>query len=97
MLHAGRKYKKSIEKDKSTLEFVPTNLHIQQMKVTDGEKEGIYILFFIYIFNEILNLYIVQQLAYEVVTVDCPTAYSLKYRPGGFIKWQTTVPFCYAK
>ena len=57
MLHAGRKYKKSIEKDKSTLEFVPTNLHIQQMKVTDGEKEGIYILFFINIFIEILNLY----------------------------------------
>ena len=53
MLHAGRKYKKSIEKDKSTLEFVPTNLHIQQMKVTDGEKEGMFILFVIYIFNEI--------------------------------------------
>ena len=53
MLHAGRKYKKSIEKDKSILEFVPTNLHIQQMKVTDGEKDGMCILFVIYIFNEI--------------------------------------------
>ena len=40
MLHAGRKFKKSIEKDKTTLEFAPTNLHIQQMKVTEGEKES---------------------------------------------------------
>jgi len=40
---AGRKFKKSVEKDKSTLEFAPTNLHIQQMKVTVGESMNILI------------------------------------------------------
>ena len=38
LLCAGKKFKKSTEKDKNDMEFVPTNLHIQQMKVTTGES-----------------------------------------------------------
>lgn len=56
---------------------------------------------FVCIFYSIIQfewyLSLAPELAYEVVTVGCPTAYSLKYRHGGLIKWQTTVPFCYAK
>ena len=59
ILCAGRKFKKSIEKDKTTLEFAPTNLHIQQMKVTVGERESMCqcISFIVCIFNEILCNY----------------------------------------
>ncbi|XP_065884810.1 inositol polyphosphate-4-phosphatase type I A-like [Dysidea avara] len=71
-----RKFKKSVEKQDDLLEFVPTNLHIQQMCVAEADGK--------------------DQLAYNVVTVGAPTAYNLKYRNGGLIKWQTTAPYCYA-
>jgi len=48
------------------------------------------------IYSHILSSY-ADQLAYNVVTVGAPTAYNLKYRNGGLIKWQTTAPYCYAK
>ncbi|XP_019863241.1 PREDICTED: type I inositol 3,4-bisphosphate 4-phosphatase-like [Amphimedon queenslandica] len=35
----GRLFKKSVIKDKNTLEFVPVNLHVQEMKVSVGKEE----------------------------------------------------------
>lgn len=35
----GRLFKKSVVKDKSILEFVPVNLHVQEMKVSVGKEE----------------------------------------------------------
>jgi len=49
---------------------------------------------------DVTDLYLysyAEQMAYNVVTVGAPTAYNLKYRNGGLIKWQTTPPYCYAK
>ena len=38
---SGKLYKKSLIKDNSQLEFVPVNLHVQEMKVsTDIDEKG---------------------------------------------------------
>ena len=39
-LEAGIKFKKSTSKGDRELDFVPVNLHIQQMKVTGEETEN---------------------------------------------------------
>ena len=39
-LEAGIKFKKSTSKSELELDFVPVNLHIQQMKVTAKETEN---------------------------------------------------------
>ena len=38
-LEAGIKFKKSTSKGESELDFVPVNLHVQQMKVTAEETD----------------------------------------------------------
>ena len=36
----GKLFKKSVVKDKPQLEFIPVNLHVQEMKVSVGEEKG---------------------------------------------------------
>jgi hypothetical protein len=71
---SGKLYKKSVLKDESQLEFVPVNLHVQELKVSNEENDD------------------KEQTVYSCVTVGCPTAYSLKYRQGGLVRMQHSIP-----
>jgi inositol polyphosphate-4-phosphatase len=73
----GFTFKKSTEKGAAGYEFIPTNLHVQYLRVEEGTKYP-------------------PVIAYEVVTVGAPTAYGLKSRIGGLMRWNLVTPFSMA-
>ena len=60
-------FKRSIDKKVSWMECVPTNLHVQTMKVNSGKSSDP---------SKVSS-------QYDTITVGCPTAYNLKYKNGG--------------
>lgn len=98
-LEAGIKFKKSTSKGESELDFVPVNLHIQQMKVTAKEtsykgKRPPRI-------DSINDKWLTRfchlvgfsdKVVYTAVTAGCPTAFRLKYKVGGLSKMQPCTP-----
>ena len=89
-LEAGVTFKKSTAKGMPELDFVPVNLHIQQMKVGRGEEEK----------GESrwvwspahLTFDPTERVVYTCVTAGCPTAYSHKFKQGGLAKLRATTP-----
>lgn len=61
-------FKRSIDKKETWLECMPTNLHVQTMKVTTGSTAA-----------DVSKL----TSQYDLITVGCSTAYNLKYKSGG--------------
>ena len=74
----GITFKKSTDKSQTPYEFIPTNLHVQYMRV-ELEKQSS------------------PTITYEVISVGAPTAYNLKFKTGGLMKWHNTAPFSMAK
>ena len=70
----GMSFKKSTSKAEVELDFVPVNLHVQEMRVALQDPT----------FKDRAAL------AYVVVTAGCPTAYGKKYRQGGLARMQPT-------
>lgn len=97
-LEAGVTFKKSTSKSEAELDFVPVNLHVQEMKVIDGSAggkgellAGVHLLPAL---NPCCSPHrTAEKVLYTVVTVGCPTAYSLKFRQGGLARMQVTSPF----
>lgn len=75
-LEAGMTFKKSTSKGVAELDFVPVNLHIQEMRVTKESatpKEK-------------------DKVMYTAITCGCPSAFSHKYHKGGLAKLQVASP-----
>ena len=87
---SGKLFKKSVEKGNSSLEFVPVNLHIQELKYgRSSEKRGNYGIIATPLFIIPLPL---ERVMYTCITVGCPSAYSLKYKHGGLARLQASIP-----
>ncbi|KAI6656625.1 Type II inositol 3,4-bisphosphate 4-phosphatase isoform X2 [Oopsacas minuta] len=71
--HEAKQYsfKRSIDKKEVWLECMPTNLHVQTMKINSNALVG-----------DVVKL----ASQYETITVGCPTAFNLKYKQGGLKK-----------
>ena len=74
----GVTFKKSTEKGAAGYEFIPTNLHVQYLRVEVDSQHP-------------------PSIAYEVVSVGAPTAYGLRSKSGGLMRWHLTHPFSLAK
>ena len=93
-MEAGVTFKKSTAKGEAELDFVPVNLHIQQMKVKmDGTQDrgGC---------KWSSSLYYsspppAEKVVYTCVTAGCPTAYSHKFKQGGLAKLRHTSPLAH--
>lgn len=87
----GVTFKKSVAKSVAELEFVPVNLHIQEMKVTveGSDNKGRPALTAV-VCGGLNTPLPADKVVFTAVTVGCPTAYSLKYKQGGLARMQVS-------
>ena len=91
-MEAGIKFKKSTSKGEGELDFVPVNLHVQQMKVTAQETDNKGWLTAQCVATSCSLPSSTDKVVYTAVTAGCPTAFRLKYKAGGLARMQVCSP-----